>query len=117
MLAAGTVKSFSYPELYLPIEMVLAYHLVPPHTEPMDYEESEANRMMSPVVALLGSFVFKGEARISMQTDFGTTIEVAKTTWMSLYNVEVSNPYLPQLVVHTPMMVLNPDQAGFVELG
>ncbi|MEW5828282.1 MAG: hypothetical protein AB1846_05270 [Chloroflexota bacterium] len=113
LLGAGQVKSFNQPEMYLPTAMVLAYHLVPPHTEALDYEPGEANRTAQPVTANLGSFFFKGEARISCQTEFGTTLEVARTPWMSLYNVDISNLFLPQLRMRVPMMLANPYQVGF----
>ncbi len=114
LLGAGQVRSLNQPEMYLPTAMILAYHLVPPHCEALDYEPGEANRVMQPVTAVLGSFNFKGEARISAQTEFGTTIEVARTAWMSLYNVDISNPLLPQLAMRVPMMMANPYQVGFV---
>jgi hypothetical protein len=114
LLGAGQVKSLNQPEMFLPTAMILAYHLAPPEIETLDYEPDEAHRVMCPVTAVLGSFTFKGEARISAQTEFGITIEVARTPWMSLYNVDISNPFLPQLAMHVPMMMVNPYQVGFV---
>jgi hypothetical protein len=113
LVGGNAIKTFSYADVFLPAETVIAYHLLPPASEPMDFEETEANRRMQPATALLNSFLFRGELRISTLSDVGTTIEVARTSWLSFYNVDISNPFLPQLAVHAPMMLINPNQVGF----
>jgi hypothetical protein len=113
LVGGNAIKTFSYADVFLPADTVIAYHLLPPASEPMDYEDTEANRRMQPATALLNSFMFKGELRISTQSDFGTTIEVARSSWLSFYNVDISNPYLPQLALRAPMMLINPTRVGF----
>jgi len=113
LVGGSAIKTLSYSDVFLPAETIIAYHLLPPGTEPMDYEETEVNRRMQPATALLNSFLFKGELRISTQSDFGTTIEVARTSWLSFYNVDVSNSYLPQLALRAPMMLINPTRVTF----
>jgi hypothetical protein len=113
LVDGSAIKTFSYADVFLPTETVIAYHLLPPSSEPMDYDDTEANRRMQPATALLNSFQFKGHLRISTQSDLGTTIEMAHTSWLSFYDVEISNTYLPQLGLHTPMMLINPSRVGF----
>ena len=37
-----------------------------------------------------------------------------RVTWMSLYEAEISNPYLPQMPpLHTSMVLVNPNQIVF----
>ena len=113
LVGGNALKTFSYSDAFISAETVLAYHLLPPSSEPLDYDETEANRRMQPATALLNSFLFKGELRISTHSDLGTTIEVTRSSWLSFYNVDISNSFLPQLAIHAPMMLINPIHVGF----
>ncbi len=115
LIFAGTpVKPLSLPEIYFPTSQVIGFHLLPPADEPLDYDPEEANRMMQDVDARVGSFWMKGKIRISTQTELGTSLEVARVAWMSLYDAEITNPYLPQMsALRVPMVLLNPNHAAF----
>lgn len=111
---SGAVKSLSYPETFLPLEMIIAMHIVPPHTDPVDYETTEANRAMLPIFASVGTFQFKGIIRVSAQSGVGPTLELSKIPWLSLYDLEITNPFLPQMPpVHTNLAIVNPVQVIF----
>jgi hypothetical protein len=107
------IRPNRFPEVFVPISDVIAFHIVPPVTEPMDYEENEKNRMMQPIAALIGTFTAHGAVRISTQTALGTSLEVSRITWMSLYNSDVTNPFLPNMAVHVPMMLVRPERVAF----
>lgn len=110
----GPVKPLSYSELYFPTSQLIGFHTLPPTNEPLDYEENEANRMMQPVDVLLGTFVMKGKIRISTQTEVGTSLEVARITWMSVYDATITNPYLPQMPpMNISMVLVNPMHVAF----
>lgn len=114
IFGGGPVKALSYSELYFPTSQVIAFHTLPPTDEPLDYDPDEANRMMESVDVLVGSFMMKGKIRISTQTEVGVSLEVARVTWMSLYEAEISNPYLPQMPpLHTSMVLVNPNHVAF----
>ena len=107
IFGSGSVKTMSYAELFLPVSTVTAFHPIPPTENPLDYAEDEKNRMMVAVTALVGTFLFKGKLRISSMSGLGASIELAHSAWTSLYDVDVSNPYLPQMQpVHVPMILL-----------
>ena len=112
---SGTpVKPLAFSEIYFPVSQLIGFHLLPPANEALDYDESEANRMMQDVQVLMGSFVVKGKIRISTHTELGTSLEVARISWMSLYDIEITNPYLPQMPpVRVPMMLVNPTHVAF----
>jgi hypothetical protein len=113
IFGSGSVKTLTYSEIYVPVSMVIAFHPIPPADNPLDYDESEKNRVMLPITALVGTFLFKGKSRISSQTGFGTSIELAHSLWMSIYEVEVVNPYLPQMQpLHVPLILINPKQVS-----
>ena len=93
---------------------MIGFHTLPPTDEALDYDPNEANRVMQDVQVLMGSFVVKGKIRISAQTEVSTSLEVARITWMSIYDAEIANPYLPQMpIVQVPMMLVNPEQVAY----
>jgi hypothetical protein len=113
-LGGSQVKIFNYAEIYVPTAQVIGFHLTPPAHDPMDYDETEKNRKMQPVAVLVGSFILNGEIRISTQVDLGTSITSGRASWMSIYNVTVSNPNLPQMrEIQVPMLLVRPGQVGF----
>lgn len=115
LVFGGTpVKALSYSEIYFPSAQVIAFHILPPAEEPLDYDPEAANRTMEDVEALVGTFVMKGKIRISTQTEVGVSLDMAVVTWMSLYEAEITNPYLPQMPpLHAPMVLLNPNHVAF----
>ena len=114
VFGGSPVKVLSYSEVYFPTAQLIGFHTLPPTEEPLDYDPNEANRMMQPVDVLVGTFAMKGKIRISTQTDIGSSLEVARVAWMSLYEVEVTNPYLPQMpAIHVPMALVSPAHVAF----
>jgi len=108
------VKPLSFAEIYFPTSQMIGFHTLPPTDEPLDYDPNEANRVMQDVQVLMGSFVVKGKIRISAQTEVSTSLEVARITWMSIYDAEIANPYLPQMPpMRVPMMLVNPERVAF----
>lgn len=114
VFGGSPVKSLTYSEIYYPTPQLIAFHTLPPTNEALDYEPGEANRMMEPVDVLVGTFVMKGKIRISTQTEVGVSLESARISWMSLYEVSVTNPYLPQMPpLEVPMILINPNHVPF----
>ncbi len=114
VFGGNLVKAQSFSETYFPTSQLIAFHTLPPADEPLDYEAAEANRMMQDVEALVGTFMMKGKIRISTQSDIGSSLEMARIAWMSLYEVEIANPYLPQMpALHVPMVLVNPAHVAF----
>ena len=110
---SGVVNPLAYKEIYVPVSTVIAFHLVPPTNEPIDYDENEANRIMVPISALPGPFHFKGYLRISSKAELSTSIELAHSAWSSIYNVDVSSPSMPQMQpIHLNMVLISPRQVS-----
>ncbi len=111
---SGAVKSFNSSEVFIPLPMVTALHLTPPGSDGVDYDPQEANRAMLPILAGVGTFQFKGVIRVSAQSGIGPSLELSKIPWMSLYELEITNPLLPQMpAMHVPLAVVNPEQVTF----
>lgn len=114
IFGGSPVKALSYSEIYFPTSQAIAFHTLPPVNEALDYEPTEANRTMEPVDAIVGTFLMKGKIRISSQTEVGTSLEVARISWMSLYDIMITNPYLPQMTgLQVPMALVNPTSVAF----
>jgi hypothetical protein len=107
-------KALSYSEIYFPTSETIAFHPLPPIEEPLDYDPSEADREMDVIELLVGTFVMKGKIRISTHMEVATTLESARVSWMSVYEVWISNPYLPQMpALQVPMVLINPSHVAF----
>jgi len=113
LFGSGAPKSITYSEMYVPTSQVIAFHIAPPAAEPMDYDANEANRAMASVTALAGSFMLKAKIRYSSQTDLGTSLDVMRTTWVSLYDAEITHPAMPQFNVQVPMLLVNSNAVSF----
>jgi hypothetical protein len=114
VFGGNPAKALSYSEIYYPTSEAVAFHPLPPIEEPLDYDPNEANRTMQAVELLVGTFIMKGNIRISTQTEVATSIEVARVSWMSVYDVWISNPYLPQMpALQVPMVLINPNHVAF----
>ncbi|MEZ0396768.1 MAG: hypothetical protein ABWK53_10125 [Anaerolineales bacterium] len=109
------VKPLNAPEMFLPTEQIVGFHIVPPTQDTIDYDESEKNRIWEPITVLLGAFVIKAKARISAQTGFGVSLVTSRVEWMSLYDAYISSPVLSQMgVLHVPLLIVRPNQVSFV---
>jgi hypothetical protein len=110
----GAGKALSYPELFFPSAELIAFHTLPPTEEPLDYDPEEMNRTMVDVNVLAGTFVMNGKIRISSQSEVGVSLEMARIQWMSLYDVSITNPHLPQMqLLKVPMVLVNPARVAF----
>jgi hypothetical protein len=114
ILFGGTPpKSLAYSEIFIPTVEVLGFHLAPPEHDPLDYDITELNRMMQPVDIMISAFLVKAKIRISTQTDVATSLDVTRTSWLSVYEADISNPYLPQFSMQVPMLLVNPSHVSF----
>lgn len=111
---SGAVKSTNSPEVFIPLTMVVAMHMVPPANDGVDYDPQEANRAMLPILAGVGTFQFKGVVRVSAQSGIGPSLELSKIPWLSLYDLEITNAVLPQMpAMRVPLAIVNPEQVTF----
>jgi hypothetical protein len=115
LMTTSPVRVTTYNEMYLPTNQVICYHLTPPGKDPMDYDETEKNRVMQPVSVLVGSFSVNGGLRVSSQVDFTTSIaSYARLPWLSVYDSKISNPSLAQMgEIPVPLLLLRPAQVSF----
>jgi hypothetical protein len=108
------MKQASFPELIVPSSEVLALHISPPAHDLLDYDEAEANRVMEPITALVGPFRFEGHIRLALQSDAVTNLTVSRSPWISMYQLEITNPYLSGMgAIKVPMALIRPTHTIF----
>jgi hypothetical protein len=104
---AGPAQSGSFHEYFFPTNLVTAYHLVPPAADPIDYDPSEPNRKALPVTALVGGYAFNGYLRMTVTTDLSRFLNVNREAFISLYDIDISNPAIPAMgVIHVPLALI-----------
>lgn len=114
VFGGAPVKPLTFSEIFFPTTQLIGFHTLPPTDEALDYDPAEANRMMQDVQVLMGTFVVMGKIRISTQSELAASLEVARISWLSVYDAEITNPYLPQMPqMRVPMMLVNPSHVAF----
>lgn len=96
---AGPEQSIPVPEVHVRTPEVIGFHLLPPASEPPDYDPNEANRKMDSVSVIVGPYRFDGLLRTSTMTDLQKHLEITRETFVSLYEIEVSLPGMPAMGV------------------
>jgi len=109
----STIKTKKFNELFVPVNAIICFHTAPDTEIQLDYDDYEENRRMVPITVVLGSFILNSTIRISTQTELSASLEVSRMVWLSLYDASISNPFLPQMNVQIPMLILRPEKATF----
>jgi hypothetical protein len=110
----GEARLLTYAEYFFPVDRMAGFHLAPPASEPLDYEAGLANRAMSDLNMILGVFLLKGKIRVSTQVELAANLELAHKSWLSVYEADISSPFLPQMpVIHVPMLLVSPARVSF----
>lgn len=93
--SGGISKPQNYQELYLPSSQIIAFHIKPPERDPLDYDPNEPMRKMEPATALVGWFHFDGALRMSTQTNIARFLDVTKEPFITMYDIEITQPSSP----------------------
>lgn len=110
----GEPRLIKYEECFFPVEQIVGFHMAPPACDPLDYEAGLVNRTLSELSMMLGVFVVKGKILVSTQVELGANLELAHKNWLSVYEADVSSPFLMQMpVLHVPMLLVRPSQVTF----
>jgi hypothetical protein len=86
-----------YPEMHVYVTNILAFHLLPPQQDELDYDPDEPNRKMDPVTAWVGAYRFDGHLRLATRSDLARYVEVTRETFTPMYNIEITNLAHPNL--------------------
>ena len=101
--------------LYLQIQNINAYHLLPPVSEPVDYDSHEPNRKMVPTTAFVGYFRFDGLSRMATFTDMDNYLAAAKAEFIPLYDTKMTCPLFHAIKgPQVPMVLLRQKRVLFI---
>lgn len=100
------LKPQVYPELHIPTHHILAYHLLPPAQDPLDYDPRDGLRKLEPVSVLSGPYRFDGNLSIAQKSNLTKFIEITKETYTSIYDVEITYTMMASMgKLKIPMML------------
>ena len=104
----------SYKEIHLLSHDILAYHLLPPEKEPLDYDPQEPNRHFENVLAYSGFFKFEGNVLLSNLYSIGQYIESTHERFISFYDAEITYPFSSsQNILKIPQVLVRISNAVF----
>jgi len=110
----GENKPLTFNHFHLPSSMVIAFHIKPPDSDPLDYDPDEPMRKMEPITALVGWFRFDGFIRMSTHTELGNYLDVSKDIFTTLYDVDITQPMSPSSgVLHVPFVLVRTTSTAF----
>jgi hypothetical protein len=115
MTSTGTTPQVaSFSELHIPINQLVGYHILPPAQEPLDYDPSEPHRKMESLILSFGPFRVLCKLRIGETSNLSSHLKTSREAYMSIYEVEVSNPSIPNMAaIKAPMMLVQPSLVTF----
>ncbi len=103
----GQPKPIGFQEMHIFANQVLAYHLMPPQQDPLDYDPSEPNRKMVSVTALIGSFRLDGSMRMSTISNLRHYLDITREMFTPLYDVKITNTILTGMgAIKVPYVLL-----------
>lgn len=86
-----------FHEMIISVPTIYAYHLIPPASDPLDYDPTEPNRTMLPVSILIGSSRINGKMRMTQSSNVKKYLDITRETYTSIYDAEITNLLLPTL--------------------
>jgi hypothetical protein len=92
-----TQKPAVYPVMHIPAPKVLAFHIMPPNSDPLDYDPTEPNRRLEKAGLILGGFIFEGYIRISSISNLNSYIDVTREEFSTLYDLSITCRPIPSL--------------------
>lgn len=96
-IVPGKPRAYGFREIHIFVNQILAFHLVPPEQDPIDFDPMELNRYMDPVTVLVGSFRLDGNMRLSSLSNMGKYLEVTREEFTALYDVEICNTLIQEI--------------------
>lgn len=114
VLSGAQVRPIAFSELNLAVPQILAFHLMPPAKDPLDYDPTEPNRKMDPVSVIVSSFRIDGNLRLSSQSSLSKYLEVNREDFTGVYDAKISNTVIPSLgIISVPFLLVRQETAVF----
>ena len=100
--------------LHLQTNNIIAFHLMPPADEGVDYDPEEPNRKFVPISAYAGFFRFDGFARMAELTHLEIYIGATKGEYITIYDISMTCPVIPSIKgIKAPLVLLRQERVIF----
>ncbi len=107
-------KPIELGEVNIAVTQVLAFHLSPPARDPVDYDETEPNRIMEPIALLLSTFRIDGCLRLSSRSSMSKFLEVTRENFTGIYDAKITNTIIPAMgTISVPFLLVRQEPAFF----
>jgi hypothetical protein len=101
-------------EAHVSVSQILAFHLMPPAKDPVDYDMNEPNRRMLLVSLLVGNFRIDGNLRLAAQLSLAKYLEAARENLTSIYDARISSLTVPTFgTISVPHLLVRQEAATF----
>lgn len=93
---------------------IIAFHLMPPFIEGVDYDRDEPNRKLVPTSAYITYFRFDGFFRMAEMTSIDNFLGATKGEYISIYDITMTCPLIPSIKgIKAPMALLRQSGVTF----
>jgi hypothetical protein len=107
-------KPLQFSELHIMNQQVVAFHLMPPAKDPLDFDPNEPNRRMDPITVMVGTFRIDGLMRIAVKSNLSKYLEVTRENFAAIYDAEITCPVMPSLgVMRVPYVIVRMSSSMF----
>lgn len=107
-------KPLHFSEVYVATTQINAFHLIPPHKDPPDYDPTEPNRKMEPTTILTSNFRIDGHLRLATMGSVAKFLEVVRENFTSVYDAKITHPNNPSFgMIMVPYLIVRQDPAVF----
>jgi hypothetical protein len=117
LIASGiTPNPTPVTQIFIKTSEIKAYHILPPQTEPLDYDPNDKNSHLVPIIGLVSTFRMEGTVWMSLHTDLSRFLDIARENYLSLYNAKISCSILPTLgTIQVPHVLIRRTTASFAQ--
>jgi hypothetical protein len=115
---SGNPNPALFHDLHIPTPQIIAFHLLPPAKDPLDYDPEEPNRKMELVTILQGNFRIDGKLRLSQQTVLGKYLEVTREQFTPMYEADLRCLTMTALgAMHVPYVLVRQNSSIYASNG
>jgi hypothetical protein len=107
-------RPLQFREMHIATSEILAYHLVPPAKDPIDYDPTEPNRRMEPATLLVSTFRIEGHLRLATRTTVAKFLEVTHENYSAIYDAQITNTLNASFgVISVPYLIVRQEATVF----
>ncbi len=101
-------------EMNVALSQILAFHIMPPGKDPLDYDPTEPNRKMEPVTLLVSTFRIEGCLRLSTRSSMAKFLEVTRENFTGVYDAKINNTLISSMgTITVPFLLVRQETTIF----